>query len=48
MIDSLVNGIEEKWITLEELKYVVREVERKIKERKRNGKELAVHSDKKA
>ena len=47
MIDSLVNGVDEKWITIEELKYVVREVERKLKARKLNGKTHDINSDKK-
>ena len=38
MITSLVQNIDEGWMTIEELKFVVKSVEFKLKERKRNEK----------
>lgn len=36
MIETLISSIDDKFISIEELKYVVKEVERKLKERKKN------------
>lgn len=35
MIQTLIQSIDENFISLEELKYVIREVEKKLKERKK-------------
>lgn len=47
MINSLIQNIDEEFITIEELKYVIRQVEFKLKERKKNGKNNNINNQKK-